>query len=137
MKTFRSNPALIASLLSFLSLAGCRGGDAPITARADRYDPPWLTVGSQQLRVDTVVREPTVVRDESGILRLTVPIRSTTDLQLYIDYRVTFRDANGQEVNAVTGNLTIPQRGTRAIAANSTSPRAETFQVELYYPRVN
>lgn len=128
---------LAAVALTLSLLAGCQSNDAPITARADRYDPPWLTVGSKQLRADTMVGEPSVVRDDAGILRLSLPIRSTSDLQLYVDYRVTFLDANGLEVNPVTGNVTIPSRGTRTLTANSTSPRAESFQVELHYPRVN
>jgi len=124
-------------LLGLLSvLAGCQT-DAPITARGEQYDYPWLMLGSKDLRVSTRVGDARRTRDEAGLLYVSVPVRNTTDKQLYIDCRVTFYDSNEMELSTVRSTLTIPARGLRDATANSTSPKAESFRMELTYPRVN
>ena len=42
---------------------------------------------------------PHVSRDAAGILFVTVPIRSAVDQQLYVAYRATFTDENGNVVD--------------------------------------
>ena len=125
----------MAALLAAGS-AGCQT-EAPVTGRAETYDHPWLTVGSDDLRAKTRVGNARRVRDESGLLYVSVPVRNTSDLQLYADYRVTFFDTNGMELQVYRGSLTLPPHAIREVKANSTSPRAESFQMELNYPRVN
>ena len=65
-----------------------------------------------------------------------IPIRSAIDKTLYIDYRVTFLDRNGQSIETLgwftkTFEPNTPDR----IAVNSTTPRAADFQVDFRYAR--
>ena len=131
--------ALLCSALSGVMAAGplaCQS-EAPVTGRAETYEYPWLTVGSGDLRAKTRVGDARRVRDESGLLYVSVPVRNTSDLQLYVAYRVTFFDQNQSELSVYRGTLTLPPNAIREATANSTSPRAESFQMELNYPRVN
>lgn len=130
--------AMSLPALLLLAVAGCRDADAPITGRGDTYDQPWLTLGSTELKYDTRVGDATRVRDQAtGILSVSVPVRNVTDEQLYVEYRMTFQDANGTEVNRFPGTLAIPAKQTRNATGNATSDRADRFRLELNYPRVN
>ena len=124
--------------LALLAAPGCTDQSAPIEARGERYGQPWLTLGSRNLRGSIMVGDATVVRDrDTGILKVAVPVRSTSDKQQYIQYRMTFLDGAGMQINDVNGTVTIPARGTQTIAANGTSDRAESFRLFLTYPRLN
>ena len=68
---------------------------------------------------------------------MSVPVRNTSDLQLYTQYRVTFFDRNQSELSVYRGTLTLPPNAIREVKANSTSRQAESFQMELNYPREN
>jgi uncharacterized protein YcfL len=124
--------------LALLGAPGCTDPNAPIEARGERYGHPWLTLGSRNLRSNIMVDDANVIRDrETGILKVAVPVRSTSDKQQYIQYRMTFLDGAGMQINDVNGTVTIPARGTQTIAANGTSDRAESFRLFLTYPRLN
>jgi uncharacterized protein YcfL len=142
--SMKSLAALTLAALPAVPLAtaagGCHQSDAPIYARGEQYDRPWLMMGSPDLRNSTVVGQPQRYYDESNLLHVTVPVRNTTDKQLYVDYRFTFYDRNGATLNEINGTHTIPPHGAVDFTGNSTSPRAEgdrAFRLELRYPRVN
>ena|SRR5215213_3104358 len=134
-----SLPAAAALGLALLGAApGCKDPNAPIEARGERYGQPWLTLGSGSLRSNIMVDDANVVRDrDTGILKVAVPVRSTSDKQQYIQYRMTFLDGAGTQINDVNGTVTIPARGSQTITANGTSDRAESFRLFLTYPRLN
>lgn len=119
---------------------GCYHTDAPINARGEQYDRPWLMMGSHDLRNSTVVGQPQRYYDEANLLHVTVPVRNTTDKQLYVEYDFTFYDRNGATLNEINNTKTIPPHGAVDLTGNSTSPRAEgdrAFRLELRYPRIN
>ena len=119
---------------------GCHQSDAPIYARGEQYDRPWLMLGSGDLRASTMVGQPQRYYDEANLLHVTVPVRNTIDKQLYVEYRFSFYDRNGAMLNEINGTKTIPPHGAVDISGNSTSPRAEgdrAFRLELRYPRIN
>lgn len=136
--TARKN-TLLGLMLAGLITAGASGcrTEAPVTGRAETYDHPWLTVGSGDLRTKTRIGEARRVRDENGLLFVSVPVRNTSDLQLYVAYRVTFFDRDQMELSVYRGTITLPPNAIREAKANSTTPRAKSFQMELNYPRVN
>lgn len=124
--------------LALLSAPGCTDPNAPIEARGERYGQPWLTLGSRNLRGNIMVDDANVIRDrETGVLKVAVPVRSTSDKQQYIQYRMTFLDGAGMKINDVNGTITIPARGSHTLTENATSNRAESFRLFLTYPRVN
>ena len=130
-------PALVGALT--LLPAGCYSSDAPIEARGERYPTPWLTMGSEPLRQDTRVGQARQFYDESNLLHVTVPVRNTTDRQLYVSYQFTFYDRAGA-AGLLPRHRHHPRRGQAEISGNTTSPRAEgpmPFRLELRYPRVN
>jgi uncharacterized protein YcfL len=120
-------------LLPVLMIAGC-GVRPPIEPRQDPYAPGQVHVTSSELRRHTAVGAPVPARDESGLLYVTVPIRSARNQQLHVDYRATFFDRNGQEIQR-TGWMTkvLAPNVPDQIQVNSTSPRAANFQVDLRY----
>jgi uncharacterized protein YcfL len=125
-----------ASLLLALVLAGCTV-HPPIQGRQDPYAREQIHFSKEDLRQQTAVDAPMVSRDESGdILHVTVPIRSAITKRLYVDYRVSFFDRNGQLLNQ-TGWLTktLEMNTPDQITVNSMSPRAANFQVDFRWAR--
>ncbi|MDB5297601.1 MAG: hypothetical protein JWO31_3584 [Phycisphaerales bacterium] len=131
-----SRRSALSAALAVAGLSGCQQ-EAPVTGRAETYDYPWLTVGSTDLRANTRVGDAKRTRDESGILYVSVPVRNTSDKQLYVDYRVTFVDRDGRQLSEYRNTSAIPPFSIRDLQANSTSRQADAFRVELTYPRVN
>ncbi len=118
-----------------MSLAGC-GVRPPIQGRADPYQPAQVHFDSEQLRKDTAIGTPLLARDESGLLVVTVPIRSAINKTLYVDYRVTFFDSTGQPIQRYGPfTKTLDPNTPDQIKVNSTTPRATDFQVDFRYAR--
>jgi hypothetical protein len=131
------NTKLIVVALSISSFVGCADTvKPPIQARQDPYQREQIHIAEIDLRRHTAVDAPIVTRDDGGLIHVQVPIRAATDLTLYVDYRVTFFDRNGAEVNQ-TGWLhkTLTPNTPDQITFNSTSPLASDFQVDLRYSK--
>jgi uncharacterized protein YcfL len=126
--------------LGLASLVGCQHSDAPIQPRGEQYETEWLMMGSEDLRRSTLVQSPRQFYDQNNLLHVTVPVRNTTDKQLYVEYRYYFYDRNGRQLSMLPGRVTIPARSMVEVTGNATSPEAEgpmPFRLELRYPRVN
>lgn len=122
----------IVMLLVLVGVSACV--KPPIQARQDPFVPAQVQLASEDLRRHTAFMAPELSRDAAGLLYVSLPIRAATDLQLYIDYRVTFLDSNGQPIQR-TGWLTrtlAPNIFDR-ITVNSVSPRAADFQIDIRY----
>ena len=120
-----------------LLLIGCDNIVLPtVEGRNDPYDAKQVHFSNEELRRDTAVGRPTVTRDQSGLMFVTVPIRDATDVRLYVDYRVTFFDQNRQEISKTTWFTKILEpRTPDQVTVNSTSPNAVDFQVDFRYAK--
>ena len=128
-----------ACVVAMWPVAGCNS-DAPILARGETYEPQWLLMGSEDLRRSTRVGSPRQEIDEFNLLHVVVPVRNTTDKQLYVQSRFTFYDQYGTPLNHIDRVYTIPARSQVEVVGNSTSALAGgpmPFRLELRYPRVN
>lgn len=133
MKCLFNVPLLIVSLLT---LVGCNGGaKGPIQAREDASEWPQISFTDENLRNKTAVRQPIVSRDEAGnLLHVTVPIRSTSNRQILMEYRASFYDPNGAPISQTTWfPKTLNPNTQDTITVNSTSPRAADFQIDFRY----
>jgi uncharacterized protein YcfL len=124
-------------LLLPLTLAACNSVKPPIQGRADPYDSQQIHFATEELRKDTAVGAPVLSRDDAGnILYVTIPVRSAINKNLYVDYRVTFFDQNGQQLNQTTWlSKTLEANTPDRIQVNSLGPRAADFQVDFRYSR--
>jgi hypothetical protein len=120
-----------------LALVGCDNIVLPtVQGRNDPYDAKQVHFASEELRRDTALGRPTLTRDKSGLLFVTIPIRDATDVRLYVDYRVTFFDETRQEISKTSWfTKTLESRTPDQITVNSTSPNAADFQVDFRYAR--
>jgi hypothetical protein len=119
-----------------LLAAGCSTVSPPVEPRHDPYKPSQIMFDSERLRRDTAVGTPTVTRDDSGILYVQVPVRSTIDKTLYVDYRVTWLDRNGQVLNRLGPfTKTLDPNTPDSIQVNSTTADASDFQIDFRYAR--
>ena len=127
--------AVVVSLFSIVPFLGGCEVNPPIEARQDPYPRQQVHLTSKDLRWHTAVDTPQVWRDDAGLLFITLPIRSTTNQQLYIDYRVTFFDGQGRPIGEPSGWLskTLAPNVPDQITVNSTTPLAKDFQVDLRY----
>jgi hypothetical protein len=132
----RSMKYLITSaLVALFTLAGC-GVTPPIQGRQDPYAPPQVTFVDSDLARVTAVGTPVLTRDESGILHVRVPIRSTGDRQIIIDWRATFFDRDGQVLwKTHWDDKTLAPHVPDQINFNSLSSRAADFQLDLRYAK--
>src|SRR4051812_15213766 len=123
---------LIALTAMILIPLGCSTGvKAPIEGRVDPHVPPQIAFSNRILSEETAVGIPAVTRDESGgILHVEVPIRSTSNEDLFVDYRATFMDANGQTISQSgwLSKVLVPNVPDQ-ITVNSMGPRAADFLV--------
>ena len=127
--------ALLVPLV--LVFVGCNTVRPPIEGRADPYVPAQIHFTEDRLKNDTAVGTPIVGRDQAGLLFVTIPIRSTVNNMLHVDYRVTFLDANGVPVGPTLGwfTKTLQANTPDQVTVNSTTPRAADFQVDFRYAR--
>ncbi|HEX2973746.1 MAG TPA: hypothetical protein VHP11_15545 [Tepidisphaeraceae bacterium] len=118
--------------LLMVMLAGCV--KAPIEGRADPYVAPQVSFADADLANRTAVLPPIMERKD-GILYVTVPVRVASDLDLHIDYQVTFFNENGAPIEQTSwiGGTTITRNSYRYIKVNSSSGNAVDFHMQLRY----
>ncbi len=122
-------------LLGLVVLSGC-GVEPPLQGRQDPYPPPQITFVDGDLRKMTPVGMPILTRDEGGLLHVAVPIRADTDRTLFIDYRATFVDRNGQLLSQSSWlPKVLSPHVPDQIMVNSMSPRAADFQLDIRYSK--
>src|SRR5688572_5577590 len=91
------NKALLCCCLALVGVSsGCKSHSAPIDPRQDAFLPRQIQLADDNLRRVTRFGEPQVTRDDAGLLYVTVPVRAVIDETIYIQYRATFLDENGQ-----------------------------------------
>lgn len=123
--------ALIVTTLLVL-IAGCGRVPAPNYGRGDPHDRAQIHFATKDLQNKTAVGDVAFSRDQSGLLFATVPVRSTTDKTLYVEYRATFFDRNGQVLNSTTWlRKDLAPNTPDQISVNSTSQRAEDAQIDF------
>jgi hypothetical protein len=132
-KRFWTILATLALTVTLLASAGCQPRvRGPLTPREDTSDWPQIQISDRDLQRRIAVRRPMVERDPAGLLFVTVPVRSTTDRELTIEYRSTFYDRNGSPVFRSTWfPVTMTPFTQQTIRANSTSNLAEDFQIDI------
>ncbi len=126
---------LLLATLCLLTIAGC-GVTPPIQGRQDPYVPPQVTFTDPDLAGLTAVGTPVLTRDAAGLLHVQVPIRSTGDRQMIIDWRATFFDRNGAVVwKTDWTDKTLAPHVPDRIQFNSTTNQAADFQLDLRYAK--
>ncbi|MGA2496276.1 MAG: hypothetical protein ABSH20_00960 [Tepidisphaeraceae bacterium] len=122
--------------LLVLMLAGCNQVTPPIEGRADPYPASQINLASQDLRDKTAISPPIVDR-RNGILFVTVPIRSASNYDLHIDYRVTFFSTNGSILYQGPWEpmQTLIHNVPSELRFNSTTSEAADWRLDLRYSR--
>lgn len=131
------NRLMIASPVVLLLIAGC-GVKPPIQGRLDPYAANQIYFASSDLKNKTAVGTPIAQRDPDGnILYITVPIRSTTDLELHIDYRVKFFNKSGTVLSTTSWftRTLAPNIEDYITVSAGTAPRAADFQMDFRYAK--
>ena len=73
-----------------------------------------------------------VLAFEAGLLFVTVPVRNTTRRQMTVEYRATFFDRNRVPIQETTWfPRTMTPHTQQTFTVNSTSPRADDFQIDI------
>lgn len=139
-RTIRNASGVMSLILAGLLLVGC-GVKKPIEGRLDPYPFGQIRFADKELAGMTAIGVNGAQRDEAGLLRLHVPIRSASNRQLRIEYRVIWLDQTGAPLNVDAGWLpkTLEPNVQDYIVTNSLSPRAAQFELslrwaELYRP---
>lgn len=132
------NKVLLCCGLALVGAAQGCNTQAPVDPRQETYLPRQIQIADNNLRRVTRFGEPQVTRDSAGLLYVTVPLRATINETIYVQYRVTFLDENGQPLpGSPTSWFDKPltPRVFESVSVNSTSPRAAQFTVDFRYAR--
>jgi hypothetical protein len=128
------------ALLAPIALAGCTPASdvpPPIQPRQDVYRPDdraQIYFDSTDLRNDTAADTPSVYRDAAGLLHVSVHLRSVVNRQLYVEYRAIFFDSDHREIDrSPWQDKVLPANLPDSVAITSTTPRAQSFQVQFRY----
>ena len=123
------------AILSLMLLSlGCAVRE-PIAGRADPYRAHQVNFADPDLANRTAVAPPIVER-RNGLLYVTVPVRSSVNRDLHVDYRVTFFNENGVPIEGPgnwTSGPTLIANTPSYIQFNSISGNAADFQLDLRY----
>ena len=130
------NKALLCLML-LIAQSGCNT-QTRIDPRQETYAENQIQLADDNLRRSTRFDRPLVTRDPAGLLFVTVPVRATINETLYVQYRATFFDENGQPLpGSPTAwfDKTLNPRVSERVTLNSTSPRAADFTIDFRYAR--
>jgi hypothetical protein len=119
--------------LTLLSL-GCAVRE-PIAGRADPYRAHQVNFADPDLANKTAVAPPMTER-RNGLLYVTVPVRSSVNRDLHVDYRVTFFNQDGMPIEGPgnwTSGPTLIANTPSYIQFNSLTANASDFQLDLRY----
>ena len=123
------------AILSLMLLSlGCAVRE-PIAGRADPYRAHQVNFADPDLANRTAVAPPIVER-RNGLLYVTVPVRSSVNRDLHVDYRVTFFNESGVPIEGPgnwTSGPTLIANTPSYIQFNSISGNAADFQLDLRY----
>jgi len=121
-------------LTSMLLSLGCAVRE-PIAGRADPYRAHQVNFADPDLANKTAVSPPMTER-RNGLLYVTVPVRSSVNRDLHVDYRVTFFNQDGIPIEGPgswTSGPTLIANTPSYIQFNSLSGNASDFQLDLRY----
>ena len=134
LRTLSNKMSLPVALAALALAAGAcsprvRG---PVEPREDTAGWPQIHLASRELQDRIAVRRPVVTQDEAGLLFVTVPVRNTTRRQMTVEYRATFFDRNRVPIQETTWfPRTLTPHTQQTFTVNSTSPRADDFQIDI------
>ena len=124
-------------LLGVLFLAAGCTVKPPIEGRADPFVPTQIHLDSDDMRYKTAFDAPMYER-RNGILFVTVPVRSTINKDLHVDYRVSFFDEAGRPSEPTSGWMTetLPSNIPSYVQFNSTNANAARFQLDVRWSQI-
>lgn len=118
------------------SLAGCQRVKRPYEATADPYELGQVQLADKELEGRLAFDPARANRDEAGLLHVTIPARATHSRPQIVQYRFTFFDEAGQPLpGGEYRTVTLESNTNSYLRGNSTSPRADDFQVEIRLAR--
>lgn len=137
---------ILLMLASFtVPLAGCAGradntAQAPVRPAWDRLAPDeYPRIAIEPSLAGVIVRgEPRVMRDDStGVMKVVAPLRSTANVEIFVEHRTVFLDASGGVVNPGTTwrAMRLGPRMAANAEASTGRPDATDWRMEIRRPR--
>jgi uncharacterized protein YcfL len=130
---------ILSATLLILVVVGC-GVQRPARGRADITDHSRIffskTYGDQ-LRDSTAILEERIGYNESGLMTVSIPIRSAVDRSLYLEYQYAFLDEHGRQVEGPLGwtPVTLEAGSPGMIQFTSTTPQSRDYRVTIRFAR--
>ena len=126
----------IVLVIGVITLGGC--STAPIGSQPDVVNEyPKVVLNTESLAKAIKLNPAMVRKTDTGMLKVTQPIRAATDDVLYIEYRFIWKDATGQPVGPEMSwrYKRLEPRLNDYISANATSDQVTDYQVQLRWAR--
>lgn len=119
-------------------LAGCRVNTSVIEPRRDPVVAyPNVTLSQPSLARALAVNQPVVTETEVGLMRVSVPVRSRSREELYVEYRTVWLNEAGQPVGGpfTWRTVRISARQRAWLSARATTEEATNFNMQLRWSR--
>lgn len=144
MMRFAAKPfgtSLLTLVLACL-LAGCTPPDLrPSPGMGDPYDPPLndpqISVLAPELRPWLGFQPAIILNDGVSPMQVEVPVRNLVTRKYLIDYRFTFYDENGSQLEPVMGweMAAFEPKQTVRLTAKALGTEAVTYRLEIKWAR--
>ena len=119
----------------FLALTNCSNPDLVPTSPKNQLYPtqPVVFSGQDDLSTRVAIGSISKTIDLNGLMHFTLQVRNTTNLDSYVDYRITYFDQSHISLDAPTAwqTKTLHSDVFEYIQADAPTPRAKDFQIDF------
>ena len=126
-------------LSPLLALSSCASPNPEPTPFHNEINGSQMVIFSGQDDLSSHIALGTLSKstDTNGLLHVILPVHNSSDLDLYLDYRVTYFDENHTPIDlpGPWETKTLHSNRSEFIQVNASTPRARDFQIELRWAR--
>lgn len=127
---------LVAGIV--VGLAGCAPDTGVVGARVDQVsDYPNVTLSQPSLSQAVGFQPPSVAETESGLMRVSLPLRAKSNETLHVEHRVIWYDKGGHPIPPEMSwkPVRLEPRQPQNLSYTATSTEAADYSVQLRWGR--
>lgn len=138
MKRIYSTLGLLAMMTAAVGVAGGCESTAVVPGQYDEAAVyPNITLQEGDLQQRLGFQEPIISETETGMMKVTVPVRARSSETLHVEYQVTWLDSDGAPIRPQMNwePLRLEPRQPRYVAASASSDEAENYSLHFRWSK--
>ena len=128
----------LAAAFAMAVVVGCNTDTAVVGGRYDTVRTyPNITLSQRTLEDALGFQEPIVKRTANNLMHVTITVRSLSNEELHVEYRMVWLNEAGQPITPqmTWTPLRMDPRQPQRISITSTSPHAQDYNLQLRWGR--